>query len=46
MHFDEMPEHLRGIGILSITKTADKYNGSCRFFAKDGVFRCMVVMDE
>ena len=46
LDFEEMPEYLRGIGIQSITATADKYGGSCRFSAKDGVFRCMVVMDE
>ena len=44
--FEEMPDYLRGIGIQSITATANKYSGSCRFSAKDGVFRCMVVMDE
>lgn len=46
LNFEEMPEYLRGIGIQSIIAAADKYNGSCRFRAKDGVFRCMVVMDE
>ena len=46
LNFEEMPEYLRGIGIHSITATADKYGGSCRFSAKDGVFRCMVIMDE
>ena len=46
LNFEEMPDHLRGIGIKSITATADKYSGSCRFSAKDGVFHCMVVMDE
>ena len=46
LDFEEMPEYLRGIGIQSITTTADKYSGTCRFSAKDGVFRCMVVMDE
>ena len=46
LDFEEMPEYLRGIGIQSITATADKYGGSCRFSAKDGVFHCMVVMDE
>jgi hypothetical protein len=46
LNFEEMPEYLRGIGIQSITATADKYGGACRFSAKDGVFRCMVVMDE
>ncbi len=46
LDFEEMPEYLRGIGIQSITDTADKYSGSCRFSAKDGVFHCMIVMDE
>lgn len=46
LDFEEMPEYLRGIGIHSIVDTADKYNGSCRFSAKDGTFRCMVIMDE
>ena len=46
LDFEEMPDYLRGIGIQSITASADKYGGSCRFSAKDGVFRCMVVMDE
>lgn len=46
LQFEEMPEYLRGIGIQSITDTADKYNGTCRFTAKDGTFHCMVVMDE
>lgn len=46
LDFDEMPDWLRGIGIQSITSTADKYGGSCLFSAKDGVFHCMVIMDE
>ena len=46
LDFEEVPEYLRGIGIQSITATADKYGGSCRFSAKDGVFHCMVIMDE
>ena len=46
LNFAEMPDYLRGIGIQSITATADKYGGSCHFSAKDGVFRCTVVMDE
>ena len=46
LKFDEMPEYLKGIGIQSITTTADKYGGSCRFSAKDGVFRCIIIMDE
>ena len=44
--FEEMPEYLRGIGIHSIAATADNYGGSCLFSAKDGVFHCMVIMDE
>ena len=46
LNFEEMPEYLRGIGIQSITATADKYSGSCLFSAKGGVFHCMVVMDD
>ena len=46
LDFEEMPDWLRGIGVQSITATADKYNGSCRFSAKNGVFHCMVIMDE
>ena len=46
LDFEEMPEYLKGIGIQSITATADKYGGSCLFSAKGGVFHCMVVMDE
>ena len=46
LNFEEIPDWLRGIGINSIVDTADKYNGTCLFSAKDGVFRCMVIMDE
>ena len=46
LDFEAMPEYLKGIGIQSITSTADKYGGSCLFSAKSGVFHCMVVMDE
>ena len=46
LNFEEIPDWIRGIGIHSITDTADKYNGSCLFSAKDGVFHCMVIMDE
>ena len=46
LDFEAMPEYLKGIGIQSITSTADKYGGSCLFAAKSGVFHCMVVMDE
>ena len=46
LSFDEMPEHLHGIGVNSIISTAEKYNGSCRFSAKDSRFCCKVIMDE
>ena len=46
LNFEEMPEHLQGIGIQSVISTAEKYNGSCRFSAANGVFRCTVIMDE
>ena len=46
LDFEEIPEYLKGIGIQSITATADKYSGSCLFSAKDGVFHCVIVMDE
>ena len=44
--FEEMPEHLQGIGVHSVIATAEKYNGSCRFSARDGMFSCTVIMDE
>ena len=44
--FDEIPEYLSGIGIHSIMTTADKYNGLCRFSAKDGTFHSVVIIDE
>ena len=46
LRFEEMPDHLQGIGIHSVISTAEKYGGTCRFSAAGGVFRCMVVMDE
>ena len=46
LRFDEMPREMYGIGIQSIIATADQYGGSCQFCAKDGVFRCTVIMDE
>ena len=46
LHFDEMPEYLQGIGVHSVLSTAEKFGGTCRFSAADGVFSCMVVMDE
>ena len=46
LDFEEMPENLRGIGIHSITTTAEKYNGLCRFAAKDGSFHALVIVDE
>ena len=46
LKFEEMPEYLQGIGIHSVISTAEKYNGSCRFSASDGVFSCTIIMDE
>lgn len=46
LHFDEMPDYLQGIGVHSVLSTAEKFGGTCSFSAADGVFRCMVVMDE
>ena len=46
LNFDEMPEHMQGIGVHSVISTAEKFGGTCRFCAADGVFRCMVIMDE
>ncbi len=46
LHFDEMPDHMQGIGVHSVISTAEKFGGTCRFSAADGVFRCTVVMDE
>ena len=46
LKFEEMPEYLHGIGIHSVISTAEKYNGSCRFSASDGVFSCTIIMDE
>ena len=46
LNFDDMPEYLQGIGVHSVISTVEKYNGSCRFSAHDGVFGCTVIMDE
>ena len=46
LNFEEMPEYLQGIGIHSVMTSAEKHNGSCRFSAADGVFSCVVIMDE
>ena len=46
LRFDEMPDYLQGIGVHSVLSTAEKFGGTCSFSAADGVFRCMVVMDE
>ena len=46
LNFEEMPEYLQGIGIHSVMSSAEKHNGSCRFSAADGVFSCIVIMDE
>ena len=46
LHFDEMPDYLQGIGVHSVLSMAEKFGGTCRFSAVEGVFRCVVVMDE
>jgi sensor histidine kinase regulating citrate/malate metabolism len=46
LNFEEMPEDLQGIGIRSVISTAEKFGGSCRFSASEGLFRCMIIMDE
>ena len=46
LSFDEMPDYLQGIGVHSVMSSAEKHNGSCRFSATDGVFSCIVIMDE
>jgi hypothetical protein len=46
LDFKEMPEYLQGIGITSIISTTERYNGSCRFSARGGVFTATIVMDE
>jgi hypothetical protein len=46
MNFDEMPEYMQGIGVHSVISTAEKFGGTCRFSAADGVFCCKVIMDE
>ena len=46
LNFDEMPDYLQGIGIHSVISTVEKFGGTCRFSAADGVFSCKVIMDE
>jgi sensor histidine kinase regulating citrate/malate metabolism len=46
LSFEDIPEHLQGIGVHSVISTAEKYNGSCRFSAADGIFSATVIMDE
>ena len=46
LNFDEMPDDLQGIGVHSVISTAEKFGGSCRFSAANGVFSSKVVMDE
>lgn len=46
LNFEEMPEFLQGIGIRSVISSVQMHNGSCRFSAADGLFRCTVIMDE
>ena len=38
----DMPREMWGIGIHSIVSTAEKYGGTCRFTAANGVFRATV----
>ena len=38
----DIPHEMWGIGIHSIVSTAEKYNGTCRFTAQNGVFRATV----
>ena len=44
--FDEIPDTLCGIGIHSIVSTVDRLGGTCRFFAKDGAFKCIVILND
>ena len=46
LNFLEMPDQLQGVGIHSVISTAEKYNGSCRFSAADGIFSAVVIIDE
>lgn len=46
MDFEEMPDTLRGIGTHSIISTAESLGGVCRFFAKNGVFKCIVILHD
>ena len=46
LHFDEMPDYLQGIGVHSVLSTAEKFGGTCHFSADNGMFNCIVVMDE
>jgi hypothetical protein len=46
LNFEEMPDYLQGIGIHSVISTAERFGGSCRFSAGNGMFRCTVIMDE
>ena len=38
----DMPREMWGVGIHSIVSTAEKYGGTCRFTAENGVFRATV----
>ena len=38
----DMPRELWGVGIHSIVSTTEKYNGTCRFTAQNGMFRATV----
>ena len=43
--FDEIPDSLASIGVKSIRSTAEKYNGICRFSAREGTFIALIIMD-
>ena len=38
----DMPSEMWGVGIHSIVSTAEKYGGTCRFTAQNGVFKATV----
>jgi hypothetical protein len=46
LNYIEIPEYLYGIGIHSIISTAEKYNGTYSFSAKNGIFSVKIVIDE
>ena len=40
----DMPREMWGVGIHSIVSTAEKYGGTCRFTAQNGVFTATVAL--